>query len=77
MSTSQVYECVRQGWLAPPVKIFPNSKAVGWCDDEIDRYVEARRAERDDALKAAAEQPAESASRPEGRRKRDSRCRRP
>ena len=68
LSTSQVYDGLKHGWFPKPVKLFPNSKAVGWPSDEVDAYIELRRRARNDALlaakKVAAEQPLTAAPTP-------------
>jgi predicted DNA-binding transcriptional regulator AlpA len=44
---TQLDEAIRRGLLKPPVSILPGGRAVGFLSDEIDAFIESRRAERD------------------------------
>jgi prophage regulatory protein len=50
-STSTIYEKMATGEFPRPIKL--GSRAVGWLEEEIDTWIEARRAERDSIQKAA------------------------
>lgn len=45
MATSTLYRWMAEGSFPKPVRIGPN--AVGWPESEIDAWIEARIAERD------------------------------
>lgn len=45
LSTSTIYEGVRDGWFPRPVKLGP--RASGWDEDEFTAWQESRLAERD------------------------------
>ena len=44
-STSTIYEKMARGEFPRPIRLSP--RAVGWIEEEIDRYIEQRIAERD------------------------------
>jgi prophage regulatory protein len=50
-STSTIYEKMAAGEFPKPVRL--GARAVGWVEEEIDRYIDQRIAERDDLREAA------------------------
>ena len=44
-STSTIYELMAEGKFPKPIPL--GARAVGWIEEEIDRYIEERIAERD------------------------------
>lgn len=42
---SSIYERIQRGAFPKPVKLGPRCSA--WCEDELNDWIEARRAERD------------------------------
>jgi prophage regulatory protein len=66
MKKTQIYEAIAHGAFPRPVDILEGGRAVGWVEDEIISYVEARIALRD-AKAAAAARERQAAVRPRGR----------
>jgi prophage regulatory protein len=66
MGKTQIYEAIERGVFPKPVPILEGGRAVGWVEDEIIAYIEARIALRDEreALRAASVEPKR---RPRGR----------
>jgi prophage regulatory protein len=66
MKKTQIYDAIGRGVFPRPVPILEGGKAVGWVEDEIIDYIEARIALRDEreALRAADIEPVR---RPRGR----------
>jgi prophage regulatory protein len=52
LSRSVVYQAVSDGRFPKPVKIAP--RAVAWVDEEIDRWIEQRVAERSEDQRRGA-----------------------
>jgi predicted DNA-binding transcriptional regulator AlpA len=50
MGKTQIDEAIKAGILPPGVPILEGGKVLGWFEDEIDRYLEGRRAARDQKL---------------------------
>jgi prophage regulatory protein len=50
-STSTIYEKMASGEFPKPVRL--GARAVGWVEEEIDRYIDQRIAERDHSREAA------------------------
>jgi prophage regulatory protein len=67
LSDSKVYDEVAKGNLKPPVPLGSNS--VAWVESEVDEYILARIAERDEALARAAANPSAKPQRRAGRPK--------
>ncbi len=51
-STSTIYEKMARGQFPRPIRL--GARAVGWLEDEIDRYIEQRIADRDQRKAEAA-----------------------
>jgi len=47
---TQLDEAIRDGRFPAPTKILEGGRAEGWFSDEIEAYVESRRAARDQAV---------------------------
>jgi prophage regulatory protein len=47
LKKSAIYDSIDKGIFPKPTKITENGRANGWFSDEIARYVESRRAARD------------------------------
>ncbi len=45
LGRSQIYEMIKGGTFPAPVKL--TRRAVGWLQSEVQRWIEARKAERD------------------------------
>jgi len=52
LARSTIYELVAQRRFPAPVRL--GSRAVGWLADEVDQWLEARVAARDEAARTAA-----------------------
>jgi predicted DNA-binding transcriptional regulator AlpA len=53
MGKTQLDEAIRAGKFPRGVPVFEDGRALGWFEDEIDAYIESRRAARDAAAAAA------------------------
>src|SRR5262249_35870663 len=67
MKKTQIYEAIARGVFPRPVPILEGGKAVGWVEDEIVTYIDARIALRDRREAAAAQQQLAVVKRPRGR----------
>jgi prophage regulatory protein len=65
MKKSQIYVAMERGVFPKPVDILEGGRAVGWVEDEIVSYLEARIALRDTRAAAAAGE--QQTRRPRGR----------
>jgi prophage regulatory protein len=49
LTRTRLYEAVSAGTFPRPVKLGPNARAIGFSEDEVHAWIEARLAERDAA----------------------------